>query len=104
MYAIVATGGKQYKLSKGETLQIETLKAEVGAQIEFNKVLMLVDGESIKIGAPYLKGTEVIGEVVKHGRSDKITIIKFRRRKHHMKKQGHRQNFTEVKIKAFKSQ
>ncbi|MEI8054775.1 MAG: 50S ribosomal protein L21 [bacterium] len=100
MYAIIATGGKQYKVTAGEALQIEKLKAEVGTEVEFDKVLMLVDGEKIEIGAPYLEGVKVVGEVAEQGRGEKIHIIKFRRRKHYMRHQGHRQSFTEVKVKA----
>jgi large subunit ribosomal protein L21 len=98
MYAIIATGGKQYKVTKGEILQVETLKADVGAPVEFDQVLMVADGEKFDIGAPYVKGAKVVGEVTEHGRGEKIDIIKFRRRKHYMRKQGHRQNFTAVKI------
>jgi large subunit ribosomal protein L21 len=100
MYAIIATGGKQYKVEKDEVLQIEKLKADVGAQVEFDKVLMLVDGENVNIGAPYLSNAKVTGEVVKHGRGEKVQIIKFRRRKHYMRHQGHRQDFTQVRISA----
>lgn len=103
MYAIIATGGKQYKVKKDEVLQIEKLKADVGVQIEFDKVLMLVDGENVDIGTPYLTSAKVTGEVVKHGRGEKINIIKFRRRKHYMRHKGHRQDFTEVKIGTIKS-
>lgn len=103
MYAIIATGGKQYKVAEGEALQIEKLKAEVGSQVEFEQVLMLVDGEKIYIGTPYLTGKKVIGEVIAQGRGKKIDIIKFRRRKHYMRHQGHRQSFTEIKIKTIKN-
>ena len=103
MYAIIATGGKQYKVTKDEVLKIETLNSDVGALVEFDQVLMLVDGDKVDIGKPYLDKTKVICEVVEHGRGEKITIIKFRRRKHYMKKQGHRQNFTAVKIKTIES-
>jgi large subunit ribosomal protein L21 len=102
MYAIIATGGKQYKVTEGEALQIEKLKAEAGSQVEFDQVLMLVDGEKVEVGTPYLDGVKVTGEVVKQGRGEKIHIIKFRRRKHHMKRQGHRQDFTEIKVKSVK--
>jgi len=98
MYAIIATGGKQYKVSTGEVLKLETLDAEVGSAVDFDKVLLLADGDNIKIGAPYLEKAKVTAEVIEHGRGDKISIIKFRRRKHHLKHQGHRQNFTAVKI------
>jgi len=100
MYAIIATGGKQYKVAEGEILQIEKLKAEVGSRVEFEQVLMVADGEDFKIGQPYLSGAKVVGEVSAQDRGEKITIIKFRRRKHYMRKQGHRQYFTAVKIKT----
>ncbi|EKE00749.1 MAG: hypothetical protein ACD_21C00284G0014 [uncultured bacterium] len=103
MYAIIATGGKQYKVTEGEALKIEKLKAEVGTQVEFDQVLMLVDGENVDIGTPYLKGVKIIGEVAEQGRGEKIHIIKFRRRKHYMRHQGHRQDFTEVKVKTIKN-
>lgn len=116
MYAIIATGGKQYKVTEGESLQVEKLDAEIGAQVEFDQVLMLVSGDNnvendknndkngddkkIEIGTPYLLGAKVVVEVVGQGRGDKINIIKFRRRKHYMRHKGHRQDFTEVKVKA----
>lgn len=104
MYAIIATGGKQYKVTEGEALKIEKLKADVGSQVEFDQVLMLVDDDNkVDIGTPYLQDMKVIGEVVQQGRGEKINIIKFRRRKHYMRRQGHRQDFTEVKVKAVKS-
>ena len=103
MYAIIATGGKQYKVTAGESLKIEKLKADVGAQVEFDQVLMLVDGEKIEIGTPYLKGVKVVGEVAEQGRGEKIHIIKFRRRKHYMRHQGHRQDYTAVKIGTIKN-
>jgi len=102
MYAIIATGGKQYKVAPGEVLQIEKLTAEVGSSVEFDQVLMIAEGDNIQIGTPYLKGTKVIGEVSEQGRGDKINIIKFRRRKHYMRRQGHRQYFTAVKVKEIK--
>jgi len=100
MYAIIATGGKQYKVTAGEVLQVEKLESAVGDAVEFDQVLMVVNGEDIKIGTPLVKGAKVIGEVSDQDRGEKITIIKFRRRKHYMRKQGHRQYFTAVKIKA----
>lgn len=103
MYAIIATGGKQYKVTKGEVLQIEKLEVAVGSLVEFDQVLMIADGEDIKIGAPYVPGAKVIGEVSDQDRGEKITIIKFRRRKHYMRKQGHRQYFTAVKITEIKN-
>ena len=98
MYAVIKTGGKQYKVAKGDTLKIETLVAEVGSTVSFDEVLMVGEGEQIKVGAPTVAGREVKAEVFSHGRGDKIRIVKHRRRKHYHKEQGHRQNFTEVKI------
>lgn len=98
MYAVIVTGGKQYKVSEGQTLKVEKLEADEGAVVEFDKVLMVADGEDIKIGAPYVDGGKVNATVTEHGRGKKVTIIKFRRRKHSRSQQGHRQSFTELKI------
>lgn len=98
MYAVIATGGKQYKVTTGEVVNVEKLDAEVGAKVSFDHVLMIADGENVKIGTPYLDSVKVVAEVVNHGRGDKVDIIKFRRRKHYLKHQGHRQDFTAVKI------
>ena len=100
MYAVIQSGGKQHRVIEGETLKVELLKAETGATITFDDVLMLVNGDSIQIGAPVVAGATVTAEVVSHGRHDKIRIIKMRRRKHYRKQQGHRQWFTELKITA----
>jgi len=98
MFAVIQTGGKQYKVAEGDKLRVEKLTVEVGSTVAFEKVLMLADGEAIQVGAPYLAGAMVTAEVQTQGRDKKIHIIKFRRRKHYMKRQGHRQWFTEVKI------
>jgi len=98
MYAVIASGGKQYRVSEGQVLKLETLPGEVGARVEFDHVMLIADGADINVGAPFIAGAKVAGEVVEHGRGDKIRIIKFRRRKHHMKHMGHRQNYTAVKI------
>jgi len=98
MYAVIKTGGKQYKVAPGEKLKVETLVAEVGAKISFDEVLMVADGDNRKVGAPLVAGAKVTAEVLAHGRGEKIRIIKHRRRKHYHKEQGHRQNYTEVKI------
>jgi large subunit ribosomal protein L21 len=98
MYAVIKTGGKQYKVAQGDTLKIETLVAEVGSIVSFDEVLMVGIGEQVKIGAPTVAGSAVKAEVLSHGRGDKIRIVKHRRRKHYHKEQGHRQNFTEVKV------
>ncbi|MEK6749137.1 MAG: 50S ribosomal protein L21 [Pseudomonadota bacterium] len=98
MYAVIMTGGKQYRVTPGQTLKIETLPAEAGSTVDLDKVLMVGGDEGIKVGAPYLTGGKVSVEVIGHGRGDKIRIVKFRRRKHYRKTQGHRQNYTEIKI------
>jgi large subunit ribosomal protein L21 len=98
MYAVIKTGGKQYRVADGEYLKIETLVADVGATVSFDQVLLVGEGESVKVGAPLVVGGVVTAEVLRHGRGDKIRIIKHRRRKHYHKEQGHRQNFTEVRI------
>lgn len=98
MYAVIKTGGKQYRVAPGESLQVESLDAEVGAAVQFDQVLLVADGAALKLGAPTLAGASVKAEVTGHGRGDKIRIVKHRRRKHYHKEQGHRQNFTEVKI------
>lgn len=98
MYAIIETGGKQYRVTEGQILSVEKLEAEVGNSVDFDRVLLVGAGESIKVGAPFLAGVKVVAEVVKHGRGDKVHIIRFKRRKHQMKKQGHRQDYTQVKI------
>jgi large subunit ribosomal protein L21 len=98
MQAVFKTGGKQYRVSEGDKIRIESLKAEAGDAVEFDQVLMLVDGENSKIGAPTVDGGKISATVVSNGRAKKVEIIKFRRRKHHMKRQGHRQNYTEVEI------
>jgi len=98
MYAVIRTGGKQYRVAPGQSLQVESLVAEVGAVVSFDQVLMVADGEQLRVGAPLVEGAAVAAEVTAHGRGDKIRIIKHRRRKHYHKEQGHRQNFTAVKI------
>jgi large subunit ribosomal protein L21 len=98
-YAIIKTGGKQYRAEPGKTLRIPSLEGEAGAEIEFSDVLLGSDGTTIKAGAPTLKGAKVTAEIVKHGLGDKIVVFKFRRRKNYAKKQGHRQKFTEVRIR-----
>lgn len=98
MYAVFTTGGKQYRASEGEVVRVEKLEAEKGATIELDQVLMVGEGENVRIGTPTVEGGKVTAEVVDHGRGEKIRIIKFRRRKHHMKQMGHRQYYTEIKI------
>ena len=97
MYAVLVTGGKQYRVMQGETLRVEKLEADAGSEIKFDDILMLGDGDGVKLGDA-LKGATVTAEIVGHGRADKIRIVKFRRRKHHRKQMGHRQHYTEIKI------
>ena len=98
MYAVVKTGGKQYRVSAGEKLRIEQIAADVGQEIELGEVLAVVDGDALKVGNPLLSGARVRAKVLGHGRGDKVLIFKMRRRKHYRKSQGHRQNYTEVEI------
>ena len=97
MYAIIKSGGKQYRVQEGQTLKLEKIEVATGETIEFDEVLLVETATDVNIGAPLLSGAKVSAEIVSHGRGDKVTIIKFRRRKHSMKRQGHRQWFTEVK-------
>lgn len=98
MFAVIKTGGKQYRVQEGQTLKVEKLAVEEGGVVEFNDVLLVSNGDDVKVGAPVVEGAKVTAEVVAHGRGDKVKILKFRRRKHHMKRMGHRQWFTEVKV------
>jgi len=98
MYAVIKTGGKQYRVTPGDMLKVETLEAEVGATLDFEEVLMIADGDSITVGTPTIASAKVAALVIAHGRAKKVEIIKFKRRKHHQKRTGHRQNFTQVQI------
>lgn len=100
MYAVINTGGKQYKVASGDKLKIEQIPADIGAVITFDRVLAAGAGESMKFGAPLLSGATVTATVISQGRHDKVKIFKMRRRKHYQKRQGHRQNYTEVRIEA----
>ncbi len=100
MYAVFRTGGKQYRARQGERVRVEKLEAAVGDAVEFDQVLLVGEGAEVKVGAPLVAGGKVEAKVVSQGREDKITIIKFRRRKHYRRTQGHRQHFTEVEITA----
>jgi large subunit ribosomal protein L21 len=100
MYAVIKTGGKQYRVKEGDVLKIEELTAEVGSTYEFTEILMLTNGDKITCGTPFIAKAIVKAEILEHARHKKIKIIKFRRRKHHMKQMGHRQNYTQVKITA----
>lgn len=98
MYAVIQTGGKQYRVKQGEVLKVETLLAEAGQEVEFDRVLLIQSEDGIRVGKPYVTGGKVTATVKSHGRHPKVKILKFRRRKHYMKQAGHRQNFTEVQI------
>jgi len=98
MYAVIKTGGKQYKVAPGEKLKIEQIPADVGAQVTLDQVLMVGEGESVRVGQPTVTGVSVVATVVAHGRGEKVKIFKMRRRKHYQKHQGHRQNYTELRI------
>ena len=98
MYAVIATGGKQYRVAEGDVVRIEKLAAELGATVEFDKVLLVGNGGDVKIGAPLVAGSKVSGVVHKHGKGEKKVIVKFRRRKHYKRAGTHRQFFTDVKI------
>ncbi|ACA30903.1 50S ribosomal protein L21 [Histophilus somni] len=98
MYAVFQSGGKQHRVSEGHVVRLEKLELATGSTVEFDSVLMIVNGEDIKIGTPVVTGAKVVAEVVSQGRGEKVKIVKFRRRKHSRKQQGHRQWFTEVKI------
>lgn len=98
MYAVIKTGGKQYRVAEGESLKVEKLDVEEGASVEFDTVLMIADGDQVRVGAPYVEGARVTATVKTQGRSPKVLIVKFRRRKHYRKTQGHRQSYTELRI------
>ena len=100
MYAIIKTGGKQYRVAAGDMLKVEALNAEVGSQVTLSEVLAVSDGNELKVGAPFVEGASVTATVVSHGRHDKVRIFKMRRRKHSIKSAGHRQNYTELKIES----
>ena len=102
MYAVVSTGGKQYRVTEGDLCRVEKLDAEEGAAVEIDKVLMIADGDKINIGTPFVEGGKVTATVKAHGRAKKVEIMKFRRRKHHQKRTGHRQHYTEIEITGIK--
>jgi large subunit ribosomal protein L21 len=102
MYAVIVSGGKQHKVVEGEVLKLEKIEVETGGTVEFDRVLLVVDGDDVKIGEPNVAGATVTAEVLDHGRHEKVRILKFKRRKHHMKRMGHRQWYTEVKITGIK--
>ncbi|MCK9509468.1 MAG: 50S ribosomal protein L21 [Pigmentiphaga sp.] len=98
MYAVVKTGGKQYRVYAGEKLKVEQIPADIGQEIKLEQVLSVGEGDQIQIGAPFLTNAVVTATVISHGRHDKVRIFKMRRRKHYQKRQGHRQNYTEIQI------
>ena len=98
MYAVIKSGGKQYRVESGAQVRVESLAADVGAAVAFEEVLLVGNGDNVKVGAPLISGAKVKATVVSHGRGDKVKIFKMRRRKHFQKHQGHRQNYTEVRI------
>ncbi len=103
MFAVIESGGKQHKVVKGDSLKVELLKEDEGSKVEFDKVLMISDGKDSKVGTPYLEKANVIGKVVRHGKSDKVIVFKMKRRKDYRRTQGHRQGFTEVLIESINS-
>ncbi len=103
MYAVIATGGKQYKVTKGETLRVEKLDGEEGSTVELDRVLMIADGDKVSVGTPTLDKASVTATIKAQGRGDKVEIIKFRRRKHSRKQMGHRQSYTEIEVTDIKA-
>ena len=103
MYAVVATGGKQYKVQQGDILRVEKLTGEVGSEVAFDQVLLFSDGENMQIGQPVLEGAVVKGHIVEQGRSKKVIVFKYKRRKRYRRKQGHRQQYTAIKIDAIEA-
>jgi len=100
VFAVFSSGGKQHRVTEGEVVKIEMLKAEPGEEVVFDQVLMVADGDDVSVGAPYVEGGKVTAEVLRHDRHKKIRVLKFKRRKDYLRRQGHRQYFTELKIKA----
>lgn len=104
MYAVILSGGKQYRVSEGDVIRLECLPSDVGETLNFAQVLMVANEQDIHVGQPYLSNAKVSAEVLSFGRGDKIEILKFKRRKHHMKRMGHRQDYIEVKITAISAE
>ena len=103
MYAVIATGGKQYRVTEGDTLKVEKLAGEEGSEIKLDQVLMVADGDKIQVGTPVLDKGSVTAKIKSHGRGKKVEIVKFRRRKHHQKQMGHRQDYTEIEVTKIKA-
>lgn len=104
MYAVIKSGGKQYKVREGDTIRVEKINVEAGGEVSLDDVLMVADGDNISVGAPKVDGATVAATVESHGRGEKIKVVKFRRRKHHHKQMGHRQSYTELKITGINTQ
>jgi len=102
MFAVFKSGGKQHRVTEGEVVRLEKIDAEPGAAVEFEEVLLVAEGDNVKVGAPFVAGGKVTAEIVGHDRHDKIRIIKFRRRKHYLRRAGHRQWYTDVRITGIK--
>ncbi|MBW2552731.1 MAG: 50S ribosomal protein L21 [Deltaproteobacteria bacterium] len=102
MYAVIKTGGKQYRVGEGDLLRVEKIKGEIGEAVEFEEILMIVNGERVEIGRPVLNDSKVVGEIVEQGKGKKVIVFKSKRRKGYSKKQGHRQQYTVLKIKEIK--
>ena len=98
MYAVIKTGGKQYRVREGDTLRVEKLAAEAGAKVQFDQILMVGEGDNVTLGTPYISGSQVSATVISQGRGDKIKVVKFKRRKNYLRQNGHRQAFTELEI------
>lgn len=98
MFAVIKTGGKQYRVSQGDKLRVETLQADEGASVNLDQILMVGEGDKVTVGAPTVAGASVTAKVLSHGRGKKVDIVKFRRRKHYRRQMGHRQNYTELEI------
>ena len=103
MYAVIKTGGKQYRVEEGDVVRIEKIEVATGESVDFDQVLLVANGDDVKVGQPVVDGAKVTAEVLEQGRHKKVKIIKFRRRKHHRKQQGHRQWYTELKITGIQS-
>ena len=103
MYAVIKTGGKQYRVSEGETLKVEKLEVEPGKKVTFDEVLMIADGDKVQVGSPHIAKASVDAKVISQGKGKKVHILKFRRRKYSMKQQGHRQLYTEIQIDKIKA-
>jgi large subunit ribosomal protein L21 len=103
MYAVINTGGKQYRVSEGTVVRVEKLDAEAGATVQFDQILLVGEGASVAIGAPYVSGATVTATVQSHGKTDKVPVVKFRRRKHYLRQKNHRQQYTEIKVTGIQS-